>query len=354
MVLCSTVLYQDATRSAQMAGLRYVSDQQPGIQRLRWGRGFTYIAPDGNHLEQGQHREWIQALAIPPNWEDVWICTEPNGHLQATGRDARRRKQYRYHPDWIQLRNQLKFDRLLPFAEKLPTLRQKVRRQLAQKSPRLDRKTITAAVVKLLDDTLVRIGNQHYSQENGSYGLTTLRKRHADIQENHLTFQFRGKSGVEQEIDIQNRRLANIVKRCQEIPGYTLFKYIDEDGSRQTIDSEDINQFLQNTMGESFTAKDFRTWGGTVVACNVLAQDPHNRAELTTKAIKSAARQLGNRPATCRKYYIHPAIIDAYEAGYLADYLHSWSPDDSSELSADEQRMLAVLTYQRHDLAMAA
>lgn len=351
---CSTVLYQDATRSAQVAGLRYVSDEQPGIKRLPWGRGFTYIDPDGNRLKSGKQRDWIQSLAIPPNWEDVWICIDSNGHLQATGRDARRRKQYRYHPGWIQLRKQLKFDRLIPFAKKLPHLRQQLRQQLTQKPPLLDRSTVTAAVAQLLDDTLVRVGNLHYSQVNGSYGLTTLQKRHVDISANHLTFQFRGKSGVEQEIDLHSRRLANIIRRCQEIPGYTLFQYIDEEGDYQTIDSGDINEYLQSTMGESFTAKDFRTWGGTVVACNVLAQAASDDTNSVTKAIKAAARQLGNRPATCRKYYIHPAIIDGYEAGWLSDYLSNWSPDPSSELSEEEQRTLAVLDYNRSSLLVAA
>ena len=349
-----TVLYQDATRSAQIAGLRYVSDEQPGIKRLRWGRGFTYIAPDGSRLQPGQQRDWIQSLAIPPNWEDVWICIDPNGHLQATGRDARGRKQYRYHPDWIQLRNQLKFDRLIPFAKKLPDLRQQVRQQLAKKHPELDRATITAAIVQLLDNTLVRVGNLHYSQANGSYGLTTLQKHHVEIDANHLTFQFKGKSGVEQEISLHNRRLANIIRRCQEIPGYTLFKYTDEDGNYQVIDSGDINTHLQAVMGESFTAKDFRTWGGTVAACNVLVRTTSDDTSRVTEAIKTAAGQLGNRPATCRKYYIHPAIIDAYETGWLSDYLLDWLPNPSSELSEDEQRTLVALVHNRNSTLKAA
>ena len=336
MPLHSTALYQDAARSAQMAGLRYVSDEEPGIQRHRWGRGFTYIDSDGNRVQPGTQRSWLESLAIPPNWEDVWICPDPNGHLQATGRDARGRKQYRYHPDWINLRNQLKFDRLIPFAQKLPALRKTTQQQLAIKPLTLDRNTVTAAIVQLLDHTLVRIGNSHYSQANGSYGLTTLRKRHVDVTANHLTFEFRGKSGVDQEIDLHNRRLANVVSRCQEIPGYILFKYIDDDGSRQTIDSGDVNEYLQSAMGESFTAKDFRTWGGTVVACKALASTTSENA--VTGAIKAAARQLGNRSATCRKYYIHPAIIDAYESGLLADCALNWSPDTRPHLSHDEQR----------------
>lgn len=351
---CPTVLYQDATRSAQIAGLRYVSDEQPGIQRLRWGRGFTYIDPDGNRLKPGKQRDWIQSLAIPPNWEDVWICLNPNGHLQATGRDARGRKQYRYHPDWIQLRNQLKFDRLIPFAQRLPGLRQKVRQCLSYSKLKLDRDIVTAAMVQLLDDTLVRIGNLHYRHANDSYGLTTLQKRHVDVHANHLTFQFRGKSGVDQEIDLHSRRLANVVKRCQEIPGYTLFQYIDDDGDYQKIDSGDINEYLQNAMGEAFTAKDFRTWGGTVVACNVLAKSKAGDTSIVGEAIKTAARQLGNRPATCRKYYVHPTIIEAYETGWLSDCLHSWSPDASFKLSEDEQRTFAILNYNHRSLLMAA
>ena len=351
---CPTVLYQDAARSAKVAGLRYVSDNQPGIQRQRWGRGFTYIDPDGNRLPTGQQRDWIESLAIPPNWEEVWICTDPNGHLLATGRDAQGRKQYRYHPDWITLRNQLKFDRLIPFAKKLPVLRDRVHQQLAKKHLVLDRDTVTAAIVQLLDDTLVRIGNLHYSQTNGSYGLTTLQKRHVDVEANRLTFQFRGKSGVDQEISLRNRRLAKLVKRCQEIPGYTLFQYIDEDGDHQIIDSGDINDYLHATMGNSFTAKDFRTWGGTVAACNALAQLPPDSSNPITQAIRAAARQLGNRPATCRKYYVHPSLIDAYEAGWLSQFLHDWSPSSSSALDNDEQRTLAVLVHHYTNSVLAA
>ncbi|MEO0348459.1 MAG: DNA topoisomerase IB [Cyanobacteria bacterium P01_A01_bin.15] len=350
---CSTVLYQDAANSAQIAGLRYVSDSQPGIQRRRWGRGFTYLDPDGNRIQAGEQRRWLTSLAIPPNWEDVWICPNPNGHLQATGRDARGRKQYRYHPDWIQLRNQLKFDRLIPFAKQLPVLRQRVRQQLGEK-PALNRTTVVAAIVQLLDNTLARIGNVHYSQVNGSYGLTTLRKRHVDISKDCLTFQFRGKSGVDQEIDLQNRRLAKIVKRCQDIPGYTLFQYLDQDGERQTVDSEDVNRYLQTTMGDSFTAKDFRTWGGTVVACRSLAQPAEDSGNHITRAIKAAAQQLGNRPATCRKYYIHPAVIEAYEKGWLTDCFTDSSSALLPELTEDEQYALNVLKHKRAALLTAA
>ena len=351
---CPTVLYQSATKSAQLAGLRYVSDRQPGIQRRRWGRGFTYLNQSGSRIQPGPLRDWLESLAIPPNWEDVWICPDPNGHLQATGRDARGRKQYRYHPGWTELRSQLKFDRLIPFAQKLPTLRNNVRQQLAKKQLVLDKATVTAAIIQLLDDTLVRIGNSYYSQTNGSYGLTTLQKRHVDIDANHLTFQFRGKSGVEQEIDLRDRRLANVVKRCQEIPGYTLFQYVD-DGERQTIDSADVNHYLQAIMGESFTAKDFRTWGATVAACNALAQQRSDSDNTpVTQAIKAAAHQLGNRPATCRKYYVHPRLLDAHGAGWLWDCLAHWSPDPHCDLNENEQRTLAVLTYDYDAAVLAA
>lgn len=349
MVLRSTVLYQDAIKSAKSAGLRYVSDQQPGIQRRPWGRGFTYIDVDGNRIPKGPQREWIQSLAIPPSWEDVWICSHPNGHLQATGRDARGRKQYRYHPNWLKYRNRLKFDRLIPFANKLPALRKKIQTQLNQDRLFLNRKTVTAAVIQLLDDTLVRIGNLYYSQTNGSYGLTTLQKRHVDIKANRLTFQFRGKSGVDQELSICDYRLANVVKRCQELPGYTLFQYIDVNDQPQTIDSDDVNQYLKAAMGEAFTAKDFRTWGATVAACRVLADG----GTLVTEAIKAAAHQLGNRPATCRKYYIHPTILDAHETQQLLTCLEGWSPETPSQLTVDEQRTLAVLASQSR-LAIAA
>lgn len=341
----STLIYLDAAKSAKIAGLRYVCDRQPGIQRQRWGRGFTYFDIDGNRIPAGPLRQWLQSLAIPPNWEEVWICPDPNGHLQATGRDARGRKQYRYHPDWIKQRNQLKFDRLIPFANQLPALRKKIQKQLAKDRSLLSRETVTAAVIQLLDDTLVRIGNTQYSQANGSYGLTTLQKRHVDVEANRLTLQFKGKSGVEHERTTCDLRLAKIVKRCQELPGYTLFQYIDDNHEQQTIDSDDINQYLQATMGDAFTAKDFRTWGGTVAACKVLSA-PTPDDNPVTAAIKAAARQLGNRPATCRKYYVHPLIVEAHEAGWLSQCLTDWSPDPLSDLTGDEQRTLTVLTYQ--------
>ncbi|MEM8809199.1 MAG: DNA topoisomerase IB [Cyanobacteria bacterium P01_G01_bin.38] len=349
MFTSSQDLYQDPAESARHAGLRYVSDNQPGIRRQRWGRGFSYLDSDGTRIQDPKRRARFEALVIPPSWEDVWICKDVNGHLQATGRDQRGRKQYRYHPDWVKLRNQLKFDRLIPFAQALPTLREITQQQT--KTATLDRETVIAAVVQLLDHTLIRIGNLEYSQTNGSYGLTTLRDRHVDIAAGVIKLQFRGKSGVDHEIDLQDRRLAKIIKQCKEIPGYTLFQYFDESGNRQTVDSGDINAYLQTNMGKAFTAKDFRTWGGTVTACKALyeigrtvAQHPDDACVI--QAIKTAARQLGNRPATCRKYYVHPRIVDAYQAGWLFKFISEYPLDPKARLEyldEDEQRVLAIL-----------
>ncbi|MEO0457363.1 MAG: DNA topoisomerase IB [Cyanobacteria bacterium P01_A01_bin.114] len=349
MSISSQELYQNAVESARLAGLRYVSDQQPGIQRQRWGRGFSYLDPDGTRIQDPQRRARFEALVIPPSWEDVWICPEPNGHLQATGRDQRGRKQYRYHPDWVKLRNQIKFDRLIPFAQALPTLREITQQQI--QTATLDRETVIAAVVQLLDRTLIRVGNLQYSQTNGSYGLTTLRDRHVDIEAGCIKLQFRGKSGVDHEIDLQNPRLAKIVKQCKEIPGYTLFQYFDEAGHRQTVDSGDINEYLQTQMGDAFTAKDFRTWGGTVTACRALYEigqtiAKHPDQACVTQAIKAAAQLLGNRPATCRKYYVHPHVVEAYQAGWLLDFIAQYQADSQTalkHLDEDEHRVLAIL-----------
>ena len=340
--MSSLKLYQNAARSAEMAGLRYVSDDQPGIRRQRWGRGFSYIDVDGTRIQDRQRKEKFKAMAIPPSWEEVWICCDENGHLQATGRDLKARKQYRYHPAWIALRKQIKFDRLIPFALALPALRKKVQRTISvataaiesgeQESEILDRETVIAAVVKLLDDSFMRVGNQQYAQANQSHGLTTLKDRHADISSGRIELEFVGKSGVERDVTVQNAQLAEIVKRCEEIPGQTLFQYFDEEGDRQSIESGDVNDYLRAAMGDRFTAKDFRTWGGTVTAAQTLYKMGLNQsAEVGEKdidrddidrhiidAVKIAAQRLGNRPATCRKYYIHPSILAAYREGRMA------------------------------------
>lgn len=343
-------LITDPIQSAKTAGLRYVKDSSPGIRRRRRGRGFSYIDRDGQPISDPEELERIKALAIPPAWEDVWICPIPKGHLQATGRDAKGRKQYRYHPDWGKVRSQTKFNRLLVFSGALPQIRQQTERDLALKG--LPREKVLATVVRLLETTFIRVGNVEYVQENKTFGLTTLRNRHVDVSGSTVQFHFKGKSGVKHDIEIHNRRLAKIVKRCRDIPGYELFQYLDDEGQRQKIDSEDVNNYLREMTGEDFTAKDFRTWAGTVLAARELQKmknfDSKTQAKKNVvQAIKAVAKELGNRPATCRKYYVHPAVIDAYLEGELEaikeQYNESNSSDSPHGLRAEEQALVAIL-----------
>ncbi|MEM6598324.1 MAG: DNA topoisomerase IB [Cyanobacteria bacterium P01_C01_bin.69] len=346
-------------KAAVAAGLRYVHDDMPGIRRRRWGKGFSYILPSGDRLSsspksgssEAKIRNRIDSLAIPPNWEDTWICLDPNGHLQSTGRDGKGRKQYRYHPEWRKFRNLQKFDKMVPFGECLPELRSQTASDL--KVPRLSRRKVTAAAVQLLDRTLIRVGNAQYAQRNKSYGLTTLRDRHVDFDRDQLNFHFVGKSGIEHDITIEDPRLAKVVRACRDIPGYELFQYYDEAGYRQTLGSGDVNDYLKRVTGEDFTAKDFRTWAGTVVATDMLAQlgDWAKESEAKSNvvvAIKAAAAQLGNRPATCRKYYVHPTVPENYLAGDLlmqiAEAKRQQQSKDLQQWLADhEQGVLGVL-----------
>ncbi|MGC1306359.1 MAG: DNA topoisomerase IB [Phormidesmis sp.] len=337
-------------KAAKQAGLRYVHDEMPGIRRQRWGQGFSYVLPNGDRLQPSPERDRIEALAIPPNWEDVWICRDPNGHLQATGRDAKGRKQYRYHPDWRKFRNLQKFDRMVPFGLALPELRQQTQADLAL--PKLSRRKVTAAIVQLLDRTLIRVGNAQYAKQNKSYGLTTLRDRHVDIKKGHIDFRFKGKSGVEHCIGIDDPQLAKVVKRCQDIPGYELFQYYDEAGDRETVESGDVNDYLKSVTGEDFTAKDFRTWAGTTVATDTLDQLGEWEKETEAKrnvvtAIKAAATQLGNRPATCRKFYVHPIVPENYIAGQLIKQLKeaqkAAQSNPTEQLELSESAVLTLL-----------
>jgi DNA topoisomerase-1 len=263
-------LITDPVQAAKTAGLRYVTDSSPGIGRQRYGKGFRYLGIDGKPINDTSELDHIKALAIPPAWQDVWICPIPHGHLQATGQDAKGRKPYRYHPHWQRVRSQTKFNRMIPFSAALPLIREQIESHLALKG--LPREKVLATVVRLLETTFIRIGNVEYAQENKSFGLTTLRNRHVDVSGSTVRFQFTGKSGVKHDIELNDRRIARIIKRCQDIPGYELFQYIDDEGQRQTIDSEDVNSYLREITGEDFTAKDFRTWAGTVLAARELKQ----------------------------------------------------------------------------------
>lgn len=300
--------------------LHYVDDSQPGLTRRRWRDRFHYFDSEGKRIRDAQTLARIAALAIPPAYTEVWICPDPQGHLQATGRDARGRKQYRYHTQWRELRDQHKYDRMLAFAQALPKLRRQLDSHLAR--PGLDREKVMALVVSLLDTTLIRIGNRQYLRENKSYGLTTLRNRHVQVEGSTVRFQFRGKRGVEHNVSLRDRRLARLIKRCLELPGQTLFQYLDEQGQRHAVGSSEVNQFLQQLTGADFTAKDYRTWAGSTLALALLrplAWQPESEARRQVAAIvRQVATRLGNTPAVCRRCYIHPAVLEHYQLGRLA------------------------------------
>ncbi len=304
--------------SAQVAGLRYIDEQTRGIRRTGRAPNFQYIRPDGKRVTEPAERQRIRSLAIPPAWTDVWICPHPLGHLQATGRDARGRKQYRYHARWREVRDEVKYGRLIAFAQALPGIRARTDADLSR--PGLPRDKVLAAVVQLLERTLIRVGNEEYARSNQSFGLTTMRDQHARVSRTRVRFEFRGKSGVEHAVDLDDARLARIVKACRDLPGYELFQYVDEDGERQAVGSADVNAYLREITGQDFTAKDFRTWAGTVLAAQALAAvaqatSPTAAKREIARAIESVAKRLGNTKAVCRKCYIHPAILDAYVDG---------------------------------------
>jgi len=347
----ASALAVDPVRSARAAGLRHVTDDEPGIRRVPRGEGFVYVDPQGRRIKDRETLERIRKLAIPPAWTDVWICPRPNGHLQATGRDARGRKQYRYHPGWREVRDETKFGRMSAFGAALPKIRARVERDLAVRG--LPREKVLATVVKLLETTLIRVGNREYARHNNSFGLTTLRDRHVDVAGARLRFEFRGKSGKEHSVEVADRRLARIVRQCRDLPGQKLFQYLDENGERQHVSSEDVNDYLRETTGEELSAKDFRTWGGTVLALSALldvgpcaSQKDANKAVVET--LKQVADQLGNRPAICRKYYVHPVVIQAFLEGALPgapDAGAADSPDaaDGTGLRRLETQVLALL-----------
>jgi len=315
----------DPAKAAAVVNLQYVSDESPGIRRKKIGTGFTYLGVTGKPVRDDQTLRRIQSLVIPPAWTEVWISGQSNGHLQATGFDARGRKQYRYHPRFRQVREQAKYTRVLAFAKSLPKIRRRVTRDL--KLPGLPREKVLAAVVRLLETTLIRVGNDEYAKSNNSFGLTTLQDRHAHIRGSKIRFVFKGKSGIEHEIDLQDPRLAHIVKQCQDLPGQELLQYVDENGKVCDVGSTDVNQYIQSIAGQEFTAKDFRTWAGTVLAAIALRElkefDSRAQAKKNiVRAVESVASKLGNTTAVCRKCYIHPAILDSYMDGALAKTLH--------------------------------
>ena len=357
----------DYERLARRANLRYVSDDEPGYERRRWGRGFTYRDATGKTVKDKALRQRFDALVIPPMWSEVWICQDEKGHLQSTGRDEKSRKQYLYHPLWNNIRDQAKFDAMIGFAEALPNLRAQVETDLEAES--LSRTNVLAAVVKLLETTLIRIGNSRYAKQNKSYGLSTLRSKHVSETDNGLAFDFVGKSAKEHHIELQDERLINIVQACSELPGYQIFKYLDDNGHKQVVDSSDINDYLRmHTCGmdcesKLYSAKDFRTWMASVLAASylydelqttagasILASAPESaeRQQLVTDMVKSVAAELGNTPTVCRASYIHPIIIERFLAGqFYDDYKQARRGRTKKYQSCEEKALLGFLSADR-------
>ena len=340
----------DPALAAKAAGLRYVSDARPGLSRKRSGKAFRYVDAQGKPVRDEATLARIRSLAIPPAWADVWICPSANGHIQATGRDEKRRKQYRYHPRWREVRDDAKYGRMTAFGQALPGLRDAVDADL--KLPGMPRRKVLAAVVQLLEVSLIRVGNEEYARANRSFGLTTMRNRHAAVEGPTIQFQFKGKSGVKHRISIKDRRLARVVARCQDLPGQELFTYIDDDGEPRHVDSADVNEYLREVTGRDFTAKDFRTWAGTVLASIALQEfeafdsDAQARRNVV-EAVGRVSERLGNTPSVCRKCYIHPAVLDAYLDGAMLDSLRDRTDralaDSLGRLKPEEAAVLALL-----------
>lgn len=316
---------RDATETEDVpAGLQWSSDEREGIRRKRAGRGFFYLGPNGARVTDDKVLQRIRTLAVPPAWTQVWICPHSNGHIQATGRDARGRKQYRYHPNWTKSQSENKFARMPAFAAALPKLEVAIERGLARR--KFDQEKVVATAMRLMELSLIRVGNARYSRENRSYGLTTLRKRHIEVSGTELRLRFRGKSGIVHDLNVQDRRLATGVRRLSELPGHTLFQYVDDDGQHHAVTSGDINAFIRENMGEDFSAKDFRTWAATVCVARALCDTdpPTSATDAKRKAnscIREAASLLGNTLAVCRSSYVHPRVVDLFERGVIVDAL---------------------------------
>lgn len=339
-------IFQEA---AQSAGLRYVSDEAPGIKRIRRGKRFGYVMPDGKPVRDAATLERIRKLAIPPAYEDVWICLTPSGHLQASGRDAKGRKQYRYHEQFRAVRDSTKYEHIIAFAQVLPKVRATVAGHLALRG--LPREKVLATIIHLLETTMIRVGNSRYAQDNKSYGLSTLQTRHVAVAGTELRFRFTGKSGKQWRLSIRNRRVARIVKAMQELPGQHLFQYLDEEGVQHEVTSGDVNRYLRDISGADITAKDFRTWTGTVLAAVGFTEI--GPAETTTQAnrhvrtvVEAVASILGNTPTVCRKCYVHPAIIDSYLAGTMRLRVKAQAEGHDNELTPEEQAVLRFLKRQ--------
>lgn len=338
----------DPEDAAISAGLTYVNDDMPGITRQRSGKGFSYKGPDGRTITDKAERKRLASLAIPPAYVDVWICPDPRGHIQATGRDAKGRKQYRYHPEFRELRDSSKYDRMLDFARGLPQLRAQVDADMSRRGLPVEK--VLATIVFLLENTMIRVGNTRYARENKSHGLTTLRMRHVTLDGNQVRFKFKGKSGKEWNLGLRDRRVARVIRAVQEIPGQHLFQYVDDDGTRRQVTSTEVNDYLRQITGRQVTAKDFRTWTGTVLAALTLAEYEKADSEAAAKrnvrdAIESVAARLGNTPTICRQCYVHPQIIDAYLADELRLELADTIDDTltQTDLRPEETQVLRFL-----------
>ena len=353
MATGSIVDPQDAAISA---GLVYVSDSEPGITRRRAGKGFSYRDPEGRTVKDRETLDRIRSLAIPPAYTDVWICADPNGHIQATGRDARGRKQYRYHPRFREARDSTKYERMLDFAAALPALRARVDEDMSRRG--MPREKVLATVVHLLETTMIRVGNADYAKQNKSHGLTTLNDRHVKVDGAQIRFRFKGKSGKEWDLGIRDRRVARIVKASQDLPGQHLFQYLDDEGERRSVTSGDVNAYLREISGTDITAKDFRTWTGTVLAAMALAEYEEADSDAAAKrnvrdAIERVAGRLGNTPTICRKCYIHPQVIDSYLARDLVLEVQEEIADelDAGGLQGEEARVLRFLEQRLSEVA---
>ena len=343
------MMLPDTAGAARRAELRYVSSDEPGIRRLRSGRAFRYVRSNGSAVRNGETLARIRSLAIPPAWKDVWICPDENGHLQATGKDARGRTQYRYHPRWREVRDEAKYHDVVAFARSLPELRRRVASDLAH--PKLSKAKVLATVVRVLEYTCIRVGNDRYAASNRSYGLTTLLDRHANFRKGAVEFRFRGKGGKPYRAKLQDARLASIVKRCRDIPGQRLFQYVDDAGEYRAVTSTDVNEYLKRAMGRPFTAKTFRTWAGTLATAVLLSgtKRPHGaRAgeRAVRRAVERVAEELGNTVAVCRRSYVHPAIVTAFERGALERRFRPRTRsmrNGASHLLPEERAVLALL-----------